>query len=298
MLPFVLSCLFAADPGWPDTVVPEAKLVELYSADSFFEGPVWHPASGKLYFTWHKGKTNQVMRLDEPGQASVWMKDSEGIGSMIQGPNGRLFATQAYGHRLLDFAVGADGPTDTKVLHHQPQWHQPNDLARTPRGDLYFTDPDFANKKTSAVYRWSPDAAEKGTVTKVADDLAVPNGIVASLDGKTLYVSDSFRKHWRSYPIRDDGTLGPGRVFFEPDTDHKSDPDGMAIDENGNLYCSGRGGLWVVAPDGRPRGFVKTPVFISNVELGGPDERTLFLVGSGKVYSLALTVRCPPYARR
>ncbi len=109
----VIRCAFgidlrAGEPGMPSTVADGAKLVELYSADAFFEGPVWHPGTGKLYFTLHKGKTNQVLRLDAPGKVTVWMDDSEGVGGMFQSPDGRLIATQAYVHRLLNFAVGVD----------------------------------------------------------------------------------------------------------------------------------------------------------------------------------------------
>lgn len=297
-LAFVAACLTwsaarAQVPPTPSTVAEGAELVELYSADAFFEGPVWHPGTGKLYFTLHKGTTNQILRLDAPGKVTVWMDDSEGVGGMFQSPDGRLFATQAYGHRLLSFAVGDDGPQDIKVLHHNPKWNQPNDLCRTPSGDIYFTDPDFKNRKTSAVYRWS-----KGEVTKVLDDMAITNGIIASLDGKTLYVSDSHRKHWRAYPIQEDGSVGEGRLFFDPDTDSKSSPDGMSIDEHGNVYCTGRGGVWVVNPQGKPLGLIETETFISNVTLGGKDQKTLFLVGSGKVFSIQLNVRCAPFARR
>lgn len=293
LLVLIAVDLRANEPDMPATVKKGAKLVELYSTNAFFEGPVWHPASGKLYCTLHKGKTNQILRLDAPGKVTVWMDKSEGVGGMFQLPDGRLLATQAYGHRLLSFAVTNDGPKDMKVLHHNPKWNQPNDLCRVPNGDVYFTDPDFKNRKTSAVYRWS-----KGKVTKVLEDMAVTNGIIASLDGKTLYVSDSHRKHWRSYPIKADGTLGKGKLFFDPKTENKADPDGMSIDEKGNVYCTGRGGVWVVNPEGKALGFIKAPVFISNVTLGGADGKTLFLVGQGKVFSIQLNVRCASFARK
>ncbi len=276
----------------PSVVADGAKLVELYAEDAFFEGPVWHPGTSKLYFTKHKGKANQVLRLDAPGKVTVWMDNSEGVGGMFQSPDSGLFATQAYGHRLLQFNVGKDGPTDLKVLYHDNKLHQPNDLCRTSDGKIYFTDPDFGNKESSTVYLYAD-----GKVIKVIDDMAVTNGIIASLDGKTLYVSDSHRKQWRAYPIRRDGTVDEGRVFFEPDTQNTSDPDGMSIDERGNVYCTGRGGVWVVSSAGDSLGLIQTPVFISNVTLGGADGKTLYLVGAGKVFSLQLNVRCAEFAR-
>ena len=281
----------AEDPGLPMTVAPGAKLVELYATDAFFEGPVWHHKSQKLFFTLHKGKTQQVLRLDAPGKVFVWMDESKGIGGMFPAPEDRLFATESIGHRLVNFAVAADGPVDLKVLHHNKSWNQPNDLCRTLRGDIYFTDPDFQKRKTSAVYLWS-----KGKVAKVIDDMPVPNGIIASLDGKTLYVADSHKKHWRSYPINQDGSVDKGRVFFNPDTDNDASPDGMSIDEHGNLYFTGRGGVWVVTPKGKPLGLIKTPMFASNCTLGGKNNKMLFIVGSGKVLSIQLQVRSAPFA--
>jgi gluconolactonase len=289
VFPAALSRADEPAAGMPAVVAEGAKLVEIYSEDAFFEGPVWR--RGALYFTKHKGRTNQVLRLDAPGETTVWIDNSEGIGGLFPDPDGGLFATQAYGHRLLRFNVSDRGPTDWEVLYHDPALHQPNDLCRTPDGKIYFTDPDFTEKKSSAVYLYN-----RGKVSRVIDDMAVPNGIIASLDGKTLYVSDSHRKHWRAYPILKDGRVGPGRVFFEPDTQNMADPDGMSIDEQGNLYGAGRGGVWVVSPEGKSLGLIRTPVFISNVALGGEDGRTLFLVGAGKVFSLQLNVRSAAFS--
>lgn len=121
--------------------------------------------------------------------------------------------------------------------------------------------------------------------------MSVPNGLVVSIDGRTLYVADCFHKHWRAYPIASDGAVGPGRVFFDPLTDNRDDPDGMTIDERGNLYLTGRGGIWIVRPDGTLIAFIRTPVFCSNVCFGGPDGRTLFITGKGKVFALPTNVR-------
>ena len=290
LLPSVAS---GEKPGLPSTVAEGARLVELYSTEAYFEGPVWHAASGKLYFTLHKDDVQQVLRLDAPGKVTVWLEKSKGIGGMFQAPGGRLVATESRGHRLVNFAVEGGGPVDLKVLHENSDWNQPNDLCRTPSGFIYFTDPDFTNRETSAVYLWA-----QGKVSKVIDEMPVPNGIMASLDGKTLYVADSHERHWRSYPIHDDGTLGQGRVFFDPETDNDASPDGMSIDEHGNLYFTGCGGVWVVSPQGEALGLIETPMFSSNCTIGGPHNRTLYIVGSGKVLSIKLQVRSAPFARR
>ena len=193
------------------------------------------------------------------------------------------WARRSFARRIVsyDFATG-----EMQVLAHDDAWHQPNDLCQTPTGDIFFTDPDFEPGRTSGVYRLS-----HSRVTKVISDMPKPNGIIASNDGRTLYVSDSRAKHWKAFEIAPDGTIGTGRIFFDPDTPNRDSPDGMSIDEHGNLYFAGRGGVWVVAPDGQSKGLIVVPEFCSNVTFGGPDGRTFYLTCSKKVYSLPMRVR-------
>jgi len=277
----------AADQPVPKTVAPGAKLVEVYAAKSFFEGPTWDPAGKKLYFTSFPEGTTQILRLDEPGKATVWMDKTEGVNGTYLSKDGRLLGAQAFGHRVVSYGFGPEGPTDAKVLLFDNTLNQPNDICQAPNGDIYFTDPDFDKRLKSAVFRLTPD----GKATKVITDMDVPNGLIASNDGKTLYVGDSFRKLWRAYPIAADGSAGAGREFFNPETDNQSEPDGMSIDADGNLYFSGRGGLWVVSPEGKSLGLIPIPEFCSNVTFGAADGKTLFMTCANKVYSLQMTVR-------
>lgn len=279
----------------PRTVAPGAELVEVYAAESFFEGPTWDPKTGKLYFTsFPENKPQQILRLDGPGKAAVWMDDTKGVNGTYLSRDGRLLGAQAYGHHVVSYGIGADGPDDPVNLVGSDSWNQPNDVCQTPNGDIYFTDPDFKNRETSKVFRLSA----KGKLSVVIDDMPVPNGVIASGDGKTLYVGDSHLVLWRSYPIRDDGTLGSGKVFFDPDTENHNAPDGMSIDEHGNLYFAGRGGVWVATPQGKSLGLIAIPEFCSNVTFGGTDGRTLYLTCSGRVYSLQMRVRGGQFAAR
>ncbi|MBW3539102.1 MAG: SMP-30/gluconolactonase/LRE family protein [Planctomycetes bacterium] len=284
----------AGEPPVPETVAPGAKLVEVYAADAFFEGPVWDRKGEKLYFTAFFGgeaPNQQILRLDGDGKAAVWLDKTEGVNGTWLSNEGRILGAQAYGHRVMSYEIGPDGPKDAKVLAQNGGWNQPNDICQTPSGNVYFTDPDFQNQKTSAVYLLKPD----GSVHKVASDMPVPNGVITSLDGKVLYVSDSHEKHWRSYPIAEDGTVGEGGMFFDPETDRRDSPDGMSIDEQGNLYLSGRGGVWVASPEGKSLGLIAVPEFCSNVTFGGPKGRTLYLTCSKKVYALDMAVRGGPW---
>jgi gluconolactonase len=285
---------FAADMPMPSTVADGAKLVEVYADNRFFEGPTWDPVTKKLLFTAFKGKESQILRLDGGGKAHVWLDKTEGINGTILSVDGRLLGAQAFGHRIMSYQIGLDAPTDTAVLYQDGAQHQPNDVCQAPDGTIYFTDPDFKNKASSAVYRLTRERK----ATKIISDMKVPNGLITSNDGKTLYVGDSHEKNWRAYPIKDDGSVGEGKIFFNPETEDKQDPDGMTIDEKGNLYFTGRGGVWVVSPEGQALGLIRVPEFCSNVGFGGEDGKTLYLTCSKKVYSLAMTLRGAQFAAK
>ena len=278
----------------PQTVVQGAKLVTEYDDDRFFEGPTWDPAGQKLYFTAfpRSGKQTQILRLDAPGKVTVWQDNTEGTNGTALSADGRLLGAQAYGHRVMSYNF-AD-PSDKKAVYVDSGLNQPNDVCQSPRGDIYFTDPDWKNSKTSAVYRLNA----AGKAEKVISDMPLPNGVKTSLDGRTLYIGDSGLLLWKSFPIRADGSLGPGKVFFDAPTENKKGPDGMALDDDGNLYLCGRGGVWVVTPAGKSLGLIEIPEFCSNATFGGADCRTLYLTCDKKLYSLAMTARGPQAQKR
>src|SRR5262249_2082128 len=174
-------CATAAEPPQPPTGQSGAKLVLEYADARFFEGPTWDPKSQKLYFTAF-GKETQILRLDAPGKVTTWLDKTQGVNGTYLSKEGRLLGAQAFGHRVMSYDFGAKGTTDPKVLFHDARLNQPNDLCQAPNGDIYFTDPDFDRKETSAVYRLSAD----GKAVAVITDMPVPNGIKTSPDGKKL----------------------------------------------------------------------------------------------------------------
>lgn len=306
MLPVLFVTAVLARPGvapaqavpgkMPATVAEGAKLVSVYSDDRFFEGPAWDTKTGKLYFTAFASSKSQILRLDEPGKVTVWLDDTKGVNGMYLANDGRLVGAQAYGHRILSYAIGESGPTDTKELVFNAKLHQPNDVAQSPNGDFYFTDPDFDKGETSVVYLLNT----KGEVKRVIEDMRITNGLKVSNDGKTLYVADDGPQNWRQYSIQADGTVGPGRTFFDPPVpmEKRAPPDGMSIDEHGRLYLSGSGGVWVVDKFGTSLGLIPIPEFCSNVTFGGKDGKTLYMTCSKQVYSLQMNVRGGQFVRK
>jgi len=135
----------------------------------------------------------------------------------------------------------------------------------------------------------------------VKNGLYQPNGVICSLDETKLYVAESShggtttsraRERWWVYSINPDDTLDAGSVFFKPASppNPSNVPDGMTIDQLGNLYFSGLGGVWIISPQGEQLEFISLPQPIYNVTFGGPDGKTLYMTCQEKVYSLAMNV--------
>ncbi len=278
-----------------DVVVPGATLQQVYYNSSYnFEGPTWDPNTNKLYFTKRirTSGTYQILRLDSPGNATVWMTPSNQANGTFLSHDGRLLTADESTKQIRSHIIGASGPQDTVVLANTPK--SANDLVELMNGDIYYTCPDWngVGPAGQGIYLLEPN----GVSTRVNNSLWQPNGIITSLDETKLYVAESASsynsyKRWWVFSINTDGTLGSGSVFFKPTTSTYYDPDGMTIDERGNLYFTGLGGLWIVSPTGQLLKMISIPEQSANVCFGGPDYKTLYITCNYKVYSLAMVVR-------
>jgi gluconolactonase len=170
----------------------------------------------------------------------------------------------------------------------------PNDLWVTPDNAIYFTDPLYKRdywtrdpkpqQDVQAVYRLSPD---RKTLTRVAEDLKQPNGIVGTPDGKTLYVADIGAKKTYRYTIQPDGRLADKTLFCEMGSD------GMTLDDRGNLYLTGKG-VTVFDKTGAKTRQIDIPRedgWTANVCFGGPDGQTLYITASKSLYTIKMTTK-------
>ncbi len=267
-------------------IYPGAELEEVLSTSCYYEGPSWDQATEKLYFT-RMTCGERILRLTPPATIYSWMSDTNGINGTFLSNSGRLLCARGGSKKIISLGIGSDGPTDIQTLAHDSSWEAPNDLCQAENGNIYFTTPDFGGLTNSGVHLLRPN----GSVERTISDMPLPNGVITSLDGQTLYVSDSHNLHWKSYPILSDGTVGSGSIFFSPSTPSTREPDGMSIDELGNLYFAGRGGIWIVSPAGEQLEMIPVPVFASNVTFGGNDGRELYITGQDKLYRLDMEVR-------
>ena len=116
-----------------------------------------------------------------------------------------------------------------------------------------------------------------------------PNGIATSPDGKTLYVADSEDRKVRAYTLQEDGSATDGRDFVDMRSDEPGVPDGMTIDSEGRVYCTGGGGIWVVAPDGTHLGTIRVPEVPANCTFGGASNDVLYITACTSVYRIRLS---------
>jgi gluconolactonase len=297
------------------TVVDEvARLEILHEGKGFFEGPNWiqDRTGGYLIFTDIAG--NSILKWTSDGVVStvadgIYPAGDTSRGHLFEvsartvrliGPNGTTLDDQG---RIVFCSYGAgevvriehDGRR-TVVADRFAGKHlnTPNDLVFRSDGILYFTDSaadvtraeDDPDKGVphSGVY-----LLKDGEVRVLIDDFVVPNGLAFSPDERYLYVNDTRRKLIFRYDVKLDGSVFNGTIFVDMNGNPEVGvPDGMKVDRNGYVYCTGPGGLWIIAPTGEHAATIRTPERLTNLAFGGADGRTLFMTGPSYVYRIAL----------
>jgi len=260
----------------------------------FTEGPLWHP-DGFYYFV--DIRRSVLYRLT-PGKSPelVRAETGEGNGTTFD-LQGRLVMCEG-GHRRVT-RTAADGRIDVLVDRYEgKRLNRPNDVVCKSDGSLWFTDPGLRvpleqrEVPYAGVYRIDPD----GTTTLFAD-CEYPNGLAFSPDERTLYVANTrWSQYIHAFELSATGALVRRRIFADMSSDETDGvPDGMKVDVEGRVYCTGPGGTWVFAPDGARLGIIRTPEIPANVAFGGPDLRTLLLTARTSIYSLRVKVAGQPH---
>jgi gluconolactonase len=279
------------DPSLDAIVSPTTK-VEILKEQAFglAEGPLWMAdgASGYLLFSdipanhilkWSPDRTLSVF-LEKTGWTGTGAPPIPNMGSngLTLDQRGRLVWV-SQGDRAVT-RVETNGTRTVLADRYQgKRFNRPNDLVVKSDGGIYFTDPpgDASTKELDfdGIFR-----IKDGNV-QVLDLGYRSNGLAFSPDEKYLYVDVAGGKAVYRYEITPDGTLANRRVFIDMSTDPASGgTDGMKVDQQGNLYVTGPGGLWIVSPQGKHLGTVLTPEpigILTNVAFGDPDGKTLYL---------------------
>jgi gluconolactonase len=253
---------------------------------TFTEGPLWHP-DGFYYFV--DVRESRIYRLT-PGQAPELLRErTRGGNGTTFDLQGQLLLCEGEGRRVS--RLSADGKVIGPLVerYEGKRFNRPNDIVCKSDGSIYFTDPGLRvpleNRELaySAVFRVTPDGA-----IGVIAEFEYPNGLAFSPDERTLYVANT---RWAQYihaiDLDADGNMVRRRIFADMTSPERDGvPDGMKVDAEGRIFCTGPGGIWVFTPDGTHLGTIRTPEVTANIAFSGPDLRTLFLTSSTSVYTL------------
>jgi gluconolactonase len=312
--PRTMGIIERIDPAF-DALVPADAQMEVIADGLFWaEGPVWVRDGGFLLFS--DVLTNTIHRWDAEGGHQPFLTPSGYTGAAPRGAEmgsnglnldrqGRLLLCQ-HGDRRVARLDSLGLPRQKYVTvadkFEGKRFNSPNDLVVHSSGAIYFTDPPYGLEEQmddpakeipfQGIYRIAPD----GKVTLLTKEMERPNGIGFSPDEKTLYVANSHgpRMVWMALPVKVDGTLGSGRVFFDgTELQRKwnlSSADGMAIDQHGNVWTTAPGGVAVISPEGKHLGSLITTQATANCKFG-EDGSTLFIAADDYVLKIRTTTK-------
>ncbi len=316
------------------SVIPEDAAIELFvdGAQSspgliFAEGPKW--LNGKLYLSsmffdqqWAGDpKKSSLVEVDPDGAYRTISSGLMQTNGIVPLANGNLAVCDMFGHRVVEMTIQGRIVRTLASTYNGKPLDGPNDIVTDAKGGIYFTDPQFtAEAKKSQPGRTVYYRPPQGELIRIIepDTFGMPNGVVLSPDGKTLYINNTYddeswwnvnsdKDQWVwAFDVQEDGTLKNGRRFAElfliPSVlDRKgrsSGADGMTIDEAGNLYVATYMGAQIFDPQGRFLGMLHTPVYPVNLCFGGEDFQTLCLVGYDKIFRVRTKVKGLRYGPR
>jgi gluconolactonase len=277
-----------------DTILESTTAERPATGFVFTEGPLWHP-DGFYYFADVRSSVFYRLRLGQAPE-TVRAGTGEGNGTTFD-LQGRLVICEGGNRRVTRWF---DDQRSEVVMdrYEGKRINRPNDVVCKSDGSIWFTDPGLrvplADKELphSGIYAVNPD----GTSRLVAE-FEYPNGLAFSPDERILYVANTRHAQYiHAIDLDSAGNMVKRRIFADMSSEETDGvPDGMKVDQQGHLYCTGPGGTWVFAPDGSKLGVIRTPEIPANLAFGGPDLKTIFFTARNSVYTLRAKVPGQPH---
>jgi gluconolactonase len=288
-------------PAFLELVDEDAELERLGTGFTFTEGPLWNP-DGFLLFSDMPGDVRR--RWDaENGVTEVANPSNKGNG-MTFDLDGKLIVCEHVTSSVVRMDPDGTGANREVIASHygDKELNAPNDVVVKSDGAIYFSDPTYGRMPGfgierdqdldfQGVYRIPPGG---GDTQLLADDFGQPNGLCFSTDESLLYVNDTEKAHIRVFDVQDDGTIANSRVLADgigtASLEIGDLVDGMKLDERGNVWVTGPGGVCVFDPQGEHIGTVEVPEPVGNLNWGGPDWNWMFIPATSSVYRIECKV--------
>ncbi len=282
-----------------ELVSPDALAEQIGIRFEFTEGPAMLP-NGDLLFS--DIPENTIYRFSKGKKFEVFRKPSNNSNGLLTLRDGSVLACE-HGSRSLTW-ITSDGNSTTLVDSFEGRkLNSPNDLCRSSRGLIYFTDPPWGlSERNEDPEKELPFNGvfmlRNGELSLVDSTLSWPNGIALSPDERYLYVANfegspgsdqsEWEAFWMRYELDEEGNvLGKSRFFQALDLSLPGGPDGMKVDKNGNLFATGPGGILVIAPDGEHLGTIGLPNPPANLAFG-PGEKILYVTARSTLVRIRL----------
>ncbi|GHV93496.1 hypothetical protein AGMMS50268_39990 [Spirochaetia bacterium] len=272
-----------------DRIFTGGDLRQLSSGFRFTEGPVWDIKQDCLYFT--DFQDHLILKWIERDGTIRYREHANRAIGLSMDADGRIVAAESSSHGIA-YTDSEKSALITGTFEGR-QLNSPNDVVVARNGDIFFTDPYSAMMGGPKAIGFNGIfALTPGGETRLIDDsFSRPNGIAFSPDESILYVNDSDKQQIIAFAMGKDGSASKTGVFAAVDPAYGPGVvDGMKVDTEGNVYVTGPGGLWVIAPDGSPAAILYIPENAGNFCFGGKDSRTLFITASTSVYALQVGI--------
>ena len=294
MLLFMSSTSFGQSDNQPTeapTVVAAGAQLHLVSNQfKFTEGPA-ADKDGNVFFT--DQPNDKIWKYDIDGKLSLFMDKTGRANGMYFDKEGNLISCSDEKDEIWSISKNKKVTVLLKDFQGQ-RLNGPNDLWIDNKGGIYFTDPYYQRDYWT---RTKPDIdgekvyyLPKGKKEAFIVDsfLQKPNGIIGTPDGKYLYVADIAGDKTYRFEMNADGTLYNRKLFVAQGSD------GMTLDEEGNVYLSGKG-VYIFNKNGEKIGYITVPAkWVGNITFGGKDRKTLFITASEAAYTLEMKVKGAP----
>jgi gluconolactonase len=285
-----------AAPGLARITGSDPPLDQIAHGLTFGEGPVWDRRQKR--FLWVDIIGDSIWQWRPGIGQAILIHPSSHANGMTFDREGRLVVA-GWSARTI-WRVEHDGAIVTIASRYQgKKFNSPNDIVVRSDGTVYWTDsagglviPGMVGEDLQrqldiqGVFRLTPS----GEVKLVVEDTVYPNGLCFNPDESILYVNDTRQALIRAFDVNPDGSVRNGRVFHKLTGNEPGVADGMKVDQEGNVYCTGPGGLHVMDRDGNLLGRLRIPGHNTNLAWGDDDWRSLYVTTYHSVFRTRLNI--------